>query len=94
MRRNNKNEFGIGGWIASIAVAAVVFFIFNFLAVPRVGWSFGLLSVLLLSVLAGWAVSGIADYVNCNNSVRSIIFASISGILALLIIISAISSWT
>ena len=88
------------GWLIAIVAAIATFSLCNYLFLPRVGWSGGMLFIVLTSALvglgAGAIYNGIAgefDY-DYDNSIMTAIVGIACGVLVLAIIVSSIAGWT
>ena len=95
--KKNENKFDVVGWIISIAVAVVVFLIGNYLCLPRIGWSFGLLGVIALSIIAGLVCSLIRydmcyNYNDAAGVSRNVILGILVGAIVLAIVVSCVAS--
>jgi hypothetical protein len=99
-RKNSNIKIDFIGWIISLVVALAVFLIGNYLFIPRIGWSVGLLLLIAASAGCGLGVSAIrsycADYYDeySDSTVRTVTFVIVTCVLVLALLISLLASWT
>lgn len=99
--KENKTELDIVGWIIAIAVAVGTFLIGNYLCIPTIGWSFGLLALIAVSAGLGWAVGAVYNEVtydytrdrHFSRETRKWFLGILTGVLVLAIIISCVASF-
>lgn len=97
---NSKETFKhypIGAIIAESITTLVTFFLLNYLTLPVVGWSFGMLAIITLSLAVGYFAGKIAELFYDDYLVEDYSHKILGiGVLVFLacIIISLIASWT